>query len=78
MVLSEHPSSDYFRDRWGQWWRVYDGRECPPVEGAPYRYFVGRDGRRYRYRFTANETRQLTPRSLALQREGAEYVPRRR
>lgn len=40
VVLTEHPSACYFRDRWGQWWRVYDGKECPPAEGARFRYFV--------------------------------------
>lgn len=74
VVLSEHPSACYFRDRWGRWWRVYDGRERPPVTGAPFRYSVGPDKRRYRYAFSAGDDRELSPRLLVSQRERAQRI----
>lgn len=78
VVLTEHPSACYFRDRWGQWWRVYDGNRCPPAEGAQFRYFVDREGRRHRYALAPDEGRELTSRTLATQRTRAEYLPRLR
>lgn len=77
VVLTEHPSACYFRDRWGVWWRIYDhGKQCPPAEGSPVRYFVGQDRRRYRYTFADGETRQLSPKALVEQRDRAEFVIR--
>lgn len=74
VVLAEHPSACYFRDRWNQWWRVYDGKFCPPYPDARSRCFVDRDGRRYRYTFKPDEDRTPTPKALLSQQEHAERI----
>lgn len=78
VVLTDYPPSAYYRDRWGHWWRVYDGKDCPPVPSARYRLFVSEQGQRLRYTFGDGEDRRLTPRSLTLQKQRAELVIRRR
>src|SRR5688572_24700908 len=48
------------------------------AEGARFRYFVDRRGRRHRYALAPDEGRELTPKALATQRTRAEYIVKRR
>ena len=83
VVLADYPALLYFRDRWGQWWRVYDKErgkrpQCPPLPSAAYRYFISTEGRRFRYTFADGEDHAVSPRLLTRQRTEAELLITRR